>query len=571
MGRACSSSSLSSIIETIMSRNLKLVVVSVCLGWSMLSFLRPVSAADAVLLATLQPSQQSGGVASDGTLSGGPLDLGELVYTTGLGVTAGSDLVYDVRRHDGRFEAWVGIDPNLSADRSGRFRVYADQQLVFDSGEIKQTNKRRGQNPTRPIRVVIPLGSVDQLRLTFLCEDQHDLASLFGGWGDAKLLPASAPEYSLAEYDQETLTPTPPMGWNSWCRYGTGINQKLIEQVGDAMVQSGMRDAGYVFVGLDDGWQPAGDKFDDDGGPLWDTDKFPNGMKAVGDILHSKGLKFGIYTRPAWVQGNEKQFAKTFAKWGVDLLKYDFSDKQQQKTMLDATRAAGRDVVFSVCEWGRERPWEWAPGMNAEMWRTTYDVKDKWTSSFDNNGGIGILRSAHQNEALGRFAGAGRWNDLDMLQVGVDGYDYGHDRKKVGFDITPDEERLQMTLWAILASPLLASNDVTAMNELTRSILLNKHVIAIDQDPIGVPGWRVKKIDTIEVWKRPLNNGDLAVAFVNLGDTPSDIDVTWTQLNITGAYKVLDVWQNRDRGSQDTILKMSGVPSHGVVLVRLSK
>ena len=151
--------------------------------------------------------------------------------------------------------------------------------------------------------------------------------------------------------------------------------------------------------------------YDDKGYPLWDTNKFPSGMKALGDYLHARGLKFGIYSRAGWVRGHETQFAERFAEWGVDLVKYDFSNKQQQKATLDAIRASGRDVLFSVCEWGRERPWLWAPGFNAEMWRTTYDVKDKWTSKYDNNGGIGVLRSAHQNEALGPFVGPGRWND----------------------------------------------------------------------------------------------------------------------------------------------------------------
>jgi len=252
-------------------------------------------------------------------------------------------------------------------------------------------------------------------------------------------------------------------------------------------------------------------------------------------------------------------------------VKYDFSDKEQQTRILQAIRAAGRPVVYSVCEWGRERPWLWAPGMGAEMWRTTYDVKDKWTSRYDNNGGLGVLRIAHQNEALGPFVGPGRWNDMDMLQVGVDGFDYGHDRKKVGFGITPDEEKFQMSLWSILASPLLAANDVTTMNEQTKSILLNKEVIAINQDPLGVPGWRIKKMDQVEVWKRPLKNGDVAVVFVNLDERARDIDVTWAQLNISGPREVADLWEHRSLGKHDEQLQFEDVPSHGVVFVRLSK
>ncbi len=523
-------------------------------------------------LSAVRPLQQTGEVSVDRSPGNEPLDLGDLVYATGIGVRAGSELTYDVRNRGGRFEAWAGIDPKVSAKRAGRFRVHADDDLVFDSGVIRQTDKQGGsQNPARPIRVVIPLEGVQRMRLSFLCEDDMDKTGLCGGWGDAKFVPASAPEYQLGTYQGHTLAATPPMGWNSWCRYGTDITEDLIRKVADAMVDSGMRDAGYIYVGLDDGWQPPGAKFDNNGYPLWDTKKFPAGMKALGDYLHAKGLKFGIYSRAEWVRGHEKQFAERFAEWGVDLVKYDFSNKQQQKATLDAIREAGRDVVFSVCEWGNERPWLWAPGLGAEMWRTTYDVKDKWTSPYDNNGGIGVLRSAHQNEALGPFVGPGRWNDLDMLQIGVNGYDYGNDQKNAGFDITPDEERLQMSLWSMLASPLLAANDVTRMDEQTKSVLLNKHVIAVSQDPLGVPGWRVRKLDQIEVWKRPLKNGDSAVLFVNLDAKPRDIDVTWAQLNIRGPREVADLWEHHSLGKHDHQLKIAAVPSHGVAFLRLSK
>jgi len=541
-------------------------------GVAFLRYEQTTTGESTVNLAVVQPLQQTGDVTMDRSPENQPLDLGEVVYATGIGVRAGSELTYDVSQRAGRFEAWAGIDPNLSAQRSGRFCVYAEQDLVFDSGLIHQAAKRgSSQNPARPIRVVIPLDGVKKLRLTFQCEDDKDKAALWGGWGDAKFVPASAPEYKLGTYEGKTLAATPPMGWNSWCRYGTGINEELIQKVADAMVDSGMRDAGYVYVGLDDGWQAPGAKFDDKGYPLWDTEKFPSGMKALGDYLHAKGLKFGIYSRAGWVKGHETQFAERYAEWGVDLVKYDFSNKEQQKATLDAIRAAGRDVVFSVCEWGSERPWLWAPGFNAEMWRTTYDVKDKWTSQYDNNGGIGVLRSAHQNEALGPFVGPGRWNDMDMLQIGVDGFDYGHDRKKAGFDITPDEERFQMSLWAILASPLLAANDVTTMNDHTKSVLLNKQVIAVNQDPLGVPGWRIKKMDQVEVWKRPLTGGDIAVVFVNLDEKPRDIDVTWAQLNVRGPREVADLWNHRSLGKHDKQLGFEKVPSHGVAFVRLSK
>ena len=299
-------------------------------------------------LAAVQPLQRTGEVSIDRNPKNGPLDLGDVVYATGIGVRAGSELTYDVSQRAGRFEAWAGIDPNVSAQRSGRFRVYADETLVFDSGVIDQAAKRGStQNPTRPIRVGIPLAGVTKLRLTFQCEDDKDKTGLCGGWGDAKIVPTSAPEYQLGKYQGTTLAQTPPMGWNSWCRYGTAINEELIQKVADAMVDSGMRDAGYVYLNLDDGWQAAGAKFDEKGYPLWDTQKFPSGMKALGDYLHAKGLKFGIYSRAGWVKGHETQFAERFAEWGVDLVKYDFSNKEQQKATLDAIRAARRPGAHS--------------------------------------------------------------------------------------------------------------------------------------------------------------------------------------------------------------------------------
>ncbi|MBM4094875.1 MAG: hypothetical protein FJ276_36510, partial [Planctomycetes bacterium] len=316
-------------------------------GVAFLRYEQTTAGESTVNLAAVQPLQQTGEVTMDRSPEKQPLDLGDVVYATGLGVRAGSELTYDVSQRAGRFEAWAGIDPNVSAQRSGRFCVYADEDPVFDSGVIHQAAKSESsQNPTRPIRVVIPLEGVKKLRLTFQCEDDKDKAGLCGGWGDAKFVPADAPEYKIGTYEGKTLAATPPMGWNSWCRYGTDINEKLIQKVADAMVDSGMRDAGYVYVGLDDGWQSPGAKFDDKGYPLWDTEKFPSGMKALGDYLHAKGLKFGIYSRAGWVQGHERQFAERFAEWGVDLVKYDFSNKQQQKATLDAIRAAGRDVVF---------------------------------------------------------------------------------------------------------------------------------------------------------------------------------------------------------------------------------
>lgn len=362
------------------------------------------------------------------------------------------------------------------------------------------------------------------------------------------------------------LSPTPPMGWSSWNAFGPNINEKGIKEVINAMVRSGMRKHGYVYVNLDDGWQDKRIR-DEEGNPLWDAAKFPSGMKALGDFIHSKGMKFGIYTRPAWVAGHEDKVAQAFAAWGVDFVKYDFSDKdgkESNRKMVAAIRKAGRPIVFNVCEWGVNKPWEWAEEIGAQSWRTTFDLVDKWETPTNSNAGNGILTNLDINEGLSKYAGPGHWNDPDMLIVGLHG-----DNNMGGSGCTVAEYRTHMSLWCMMVAPLAAGNDVRNMSKVTREMLTNSEVIAVDQDPLGVQGTRVTRDGNLEIWKKPLQNGDIAVALFNRGPVTARIIVTWNDLGISGKWYVRDLWEKRKTGTADGSIERD-VESHATVMLRLS-
>ncbi|HMB95828.1 MAG TPA: glycoside hydrolase family 27 protein, partial [Tepidisphaeraceae bacterium] len=290
----------------------------------------------------------------------------------------------------------------------------------------------------------------------------------------------------------DQLAPTPPMGWNSWNTFQTHIDEKLIEGTADTMAANGMRDAGYIYINLDDGWSEK--QRDADGNLVGDKTRFPSGMKALGDYLHSHGFKFGIYncagsqTCAGWPGGrdHEIQDAKTYASWGVDYLKYDWCHSEGMKApetykkVSDALRATGRPIVFSICEWGQSKPWTWAAGVG-QLWRTTGDIgafyegHRRW-----NTGWHDLLKS---NVGLEKFAGPGHWNDPDMLEVG-------------NGQMTQSESRAHFSLWCILAAPLIAGNDVRSMTPEVHDILTNRDVIAIDQDSLGKQGFQVSASDT---------------------------------------------------------------------------
>ena len=379
----------------------------------------------------------------------------------------------------------------------------------------------------------------------------------------------------------EGLAPTPPMGWNSWNTFQTNISEQLVKDIADVMVSSGMKDAGYTYLVLDDGWM-AKERDTKTGDLVPDPQKFPNGMKALIEYVHTKGLKFGLYNCAGrktcagypGTRGHEYQDARFYAALGIDYLKFDWcysegiNAKEAYATMSEALKAAGRPIVFSLCEWGSNQPWNWAKDVG-HLWRTTGDI----TAQFDGIKNMGdwhangIMTIVDMQDTLRRFAGPDHWNDPDMLEVGN------------GMSTT--EDRTHFSLWAMLAAPLMAGNDLRKMSTATKEILTNKEVIAINQDEAGMQGWKEWVRDSLQFWVRPLANGDWAVAFVNRGSTPKTIQHNWkldvisdkiTQRNFDATkqrYRWKNLWTG-ELGTTEPILKATLLP-HDVLLLRLTK
>ena len=365
------------------------------------------------------------------------------------------------------------------------------------------------------------------------------------------------------------LAATPPMGWNSWNHYAKEVSDPIVRAQADAMVSSGMRDAGYVYVNVDDTWE--GER--DAKGFIHPNNKFPD-MKALADYVHSKGLKLGIYSSPGpktcakyeGSYGHEEQDAQTYAEWGIDYLKYDLcslrdmmkqagSPEAAHKMMIDAyvkmhnaLLKTGRPVVYSLCQYGDDAVWKWGASVGGNLWRTTGDISDRYSRMTE----IGFSQAG-----LAKYAGPGHWNDPDMLEVGNGG-------------MKPDEYRMHMSLWALLAAPLLAGNDLTKMTPETISLLTNHEVIAIDQDPGGIQGERVSAEGPVEVWARPLADGSKAVGLFNRHHLPMDVHVDFHQLGFNGRVKLHDVWGGSDLGTNEGEYH-AVVPAHGVLLLRVSK
>jgi alpha-galactosidase len=374
----------------------------------------------------------------------------------------------------------------------------------------------------------------------------------------APATPVTLPE--LKELPPNGLAQRPPMGWNSWNKFHTGINDKLIREIADAMVASGMQKAGYSYVNIDDGWEA--DR--DDQGNIRPNSRFPD-MKALADYVHGKGLKLGIYSSPgfrtcAGFEGSlnhEAQDARTFAAWGIDYLKYDwctavlaYKNEQMRaayQKMGEALAAAGRPIVYSLCQYGREHVETWGAAVGGNLWRTTGDISDNW----DKMSSIGF----EKQQKLEGFAGPGHWNDPDMLEIGNGG-------------MSEDEYRTHMSLWAMLAAPLIAGNDLRSMTPAVRDILIQPEVIAIDQDPLGRQGKQVAKAADAEIWVRPLEHDARAVALFNRGKEPMKVSAKWSDLGIGGRYTVRSVWDRSDRGPAGTEY-VADVPPHGTVLLRL--
>ena len=366
--------------------------------------------------------------------------------------------------------------------------------------------------------------------------------------------------------------PTPPMGWMTWNFFGTDINEGIIHQIADAMVNSGMVKVGYNYLMIDDGWQGGRDNKNN---IVPDLEKFPSGIKALADYVHAKGIKLGIYSDAAQLTcagytasfGFEEQDAKTFASWGIDYLKYDYchapSDsntaKIRYKKMAEALKNSGRPIVFSICEWGERQPWLWAANAGGQLWRTTKDIRDSWKS---------LTYNLDINSNLEMYAGPGNWNDPDMLIVGLRG-NKGPAGDLGGTGCNDTEYQSNMSLWSIMASPLIATNDIRNMNSQTKKILLNSEVIAIDQDQMGIQGEKKISDSVWNIFVKPLSNGDYAIAILNRSSKPQTAAINFSHLGLEGTYEIRDVWQHEIIGKSNNF--KGKVLSHETKLFRLKK
>jgi alpha-galactosidase len=378
----------------------------------------------------------------------------------------------------------------------------------------------------------------------------------------------------VAMFGQTKVAATPPMGWNSWNHFAVRVTDADVRSAADMMVSTGMRDAGYVYVNVDDAWQ--GER--DAQGVLHPNERFPN-MKALGDYIHSKGLKFGVYSSPgvktcggyAGSLDHEAQDAKMYADWGVDYLKYDlcsFEDEMKKvraahpddpeaakklmiaayKKMGDALKATGRPILYSLCQYGVDQPWKWGPEVGATMWRTTDDIDDSYWR---------MITIGFSQAGLSKFAGPGRWNDPDMLEVG-------------NGKMTEDEYKTHMSLWVILAAPLLAGNDLSKMSNADKNILMNKDAIAIDQDALGKQGDRLYQSGDLDVWTKPLSGGRVAVGMFNRSWSNREVSVNLAEIGFKDGADVRDVWKGKDLGHRSGVFR-DWLPKHGVTLLIVGK
>jgi alpha-galactosidase len=373
--------------------------------------------------------------------------------------------------------------------------------------------------------------------------------------------PARRPLPELHKVADNGLARTPPMGWNSWNKFAGRVDDAAVRGMADAMATNGMKEAGYQYINIDDTWEAGRDEH----GNITTNKKFPD-MKALADYVHSKGLKIGIYSSPGpntcagyeGSFGHEEQDAKTYAAWGIDYLKYDwcgarnlYTDEEMRavyQIMGDALLKARRPILYSLCQYGRAEVWKWGSEVGGNAWRTTGDIRDSWDS---------MTKIGFAQDELAQWAAPGHWNDPDMLEIGNGG-------------MNDDEYRTHMSLWAILAAPLLAGNDLRDMKPAILEILTNREVIAVNQDKAGKQGQRVSKNGEQEVWTRQLADGGLAIGMFNRGSEPAEVSVKWVQIGLKKTPSMArEVWLHRE-------VKMDGaeyaaiVPAHGVTMLRVA-
>ncbi len=411
------------------------------------------------------------------------------------------------------------------------------------------------------------------------------------------------------------LALTPPLGWNSWNCWGTSVTEDKVKAAADGFVSTGLADHGFAYVNIDDGWEiqaprtgrgrrgaaqpasapsavpvvPAGPAQRAPNGTILTNSKFPD-MHALGQYIHTKGLKFGIYSSPgpttcggytaSWQ--HEEQDAATWASWGVDYIKYDWCSynnvvtrapqgtvprensgfdmatlKKPYQDIRKALDGVDRDMVMSLCQYGWGNVWEWGaePGISGNVWRATGDIQDNWRSMST----IGFAQNGHE-----AFTGPGHWNDTDMLVVGKVGWGpMLHDSK-----LTQNEQLTHISLWSILAAPMLLGCDLTQLDPFTTALMTNDEVLAVNQDPLGKMGHRIAQVGNTQVWARPLWDGTMAVGLFNLDNAPAPVSISLADLKLTAPQKVRDIWQLKNL-SDATDTLTAQVPRHGVVLLKI--
>lgn len=383
----------------------------------------------------------------------------------------------------------------------------------------------------------------------------------------------------------ENVGDRPQMGWSSWNKFGGSINEELVKTIADAMVETGLAEAGYSYINIDDCWHGQRDA---DGFIQPDARKFPGGIKALADYVHGKGLKLGIYSdagsetcagMPGSL-GHEYQDALQYARWGIDYLKEDWCNTTglnavaAYQLMSDALREAGRPIFLSLCEWGGNKPWRWASDIG-HSWRIGPDIWCNFDSTRVHPQGftdIGVMQCVRLCEPLRSYAGTGHWNDPDMLEVGN--------------GMSVNEDRAHFTLWCMLASPLILGNDIRTMSQETKDIVMNHEMIAVDQDTLGVQGLHWGDEQGLEFWFKPLSGGDWAMTILNATSTPVCYPLIWQHFNLTDhevshlstsfdttVYKVRNLWSHKDEGKtmlKDKVWKTLTIPSRDVVSYRLT-
>ncbi|MTH15768.1 glycoside hydrolase family 27 protein [Flavobacterium sp. LC2016-01] len=379
----------------------------------------------------------------------------------------------------------------------------------------------------------------------------------------------------------EGLAMTPPMGWNSWNTFATNIDEKLVKETADIMVSSGLAAAGYNYIVLDDGWMTR--ERDANGDLVPDPVKFPSGMKALIDYVHSKGLKFGLYNCAGTqtcagypgTRGYEYQDARFYAKLGIDFLKYDWCNTkgitapEAYTTMSNALKTAGRPIVFSLCEWGDNQPWEWGKPVG-NLWRISGDIYPCFDCEFkhpENWSSWGFMKIAEMRKDIRKYSGPDHWNDFDMMEVGN--------------EMNDTEDKSHFAMWCMLSSPLFTGNDYRKMSKETLAILTNKDLIAVNQDKLGIQGFKYASEDGLEVWVKPLSDGNWAITFINRSDVAKKVNFDFKKNIIKDAdfgyeadfnkvtYKIKDLWKNKEIGTTKKNFA-SDLASYDVITLRLT-